>query len=100
MKVKVWLYWELTSESYFYSLYELNAVGGPDGTEYHGEYIMDIGNDCKIVENTYGALMIEYKGELYDLKTTDSLPPIPFIYISNDGWHVKKHKFDVVKAED
>lgn len=99
MKAKVWLYWQLSSESYFYKLYELNAVGGPDGVEYHGEYIMDIG-DCKVAENTYGVPMIEYNGELYDLKTTDSLPPTPFIYISNDGWHVKRYMFDVVKAED
>lgn len=99
MKVKVWLYWQLSSESYFYKLYELNAVGGPDGVEYHGKYTMDMGDDCKVTENTYGIPMIEYNGELYDLKTTDSLPPTPFIYISDDGRHVKKHKLDVVKVE-
>lgn len=93
MIIKVWLYWQLSSESYFYKLYELDAVGGPDGVEYHGAYLIDIG-DGKVVKNMYDIPMIEYKGELCDLHTQDGVEPIPYIYSCQDG-HIKKIKFSV-----
>jgi hypothetical protein len=94
MMVKAWLYWQLSTESYFYKLYELGKVGGPDGIEYHGEYIVDLGEEGKVVKNMYDMPMIEYKGELCDLRTQDGPEPIPYIYSCHDG-HIKKIKFSV-----
>lgn len=75
MKVK--LYWRLSDRRYFFDFDEW-STGGPDGVEYEGEYEITL-DGATLTKNVLGDKMIKYKGELYDLHTSQKRV-LPFIW--------------------
>ena len=78
MKAK--LYWQLSNKHWFFT-FDDRPTGGPDGVEYHGDYEITM-KGATLSENIYGDKMVEYKGELYDLQTSQDKVR-PYIYYSD-----------------
>ena len=81
--MKANLYWRLSDKHWFFT-FDDRPVGGSDGVEFHGEYEISM-KGATLCENVYGDKMIEYKGELYDLYTSQDKRPYIMYSKENSG---------------
>jgi len=81
--MKANLYWRLSDKHWFFTFDE-RPVGGSDGVEFHGEYEISM-KGATLCENMLGDKMIEYKGELHDLYTSQDKRPYIMYSKENSG---------------
>lgn len=86
--MKTYLYWQKNLQNWLYSLSELE-INSSNLLEYHGTYeiTMKNGEQSRVAQDEYGNAMVEYKGELYILRTPTGIAnnPVPYIIYNLGG---------------